>query len=259
MTGRLAGKVAIVTGSGQGIGEATARRFAEEGAAVVVAELDPKTGAAVAGSIVAAGGRAIAVRTDVADEAAVAAMVERTVAELGPPDVLVNNAGIAVFGNPLEITREDWVRCFAVDLDGVWHGCKHVLPHMLARRSGAIVNIASVHAFQIIPHTFPYPVAKHGVLGLTRSLALEYADQGVRVNAISPGYILTPINEWYFGTKPDPAQARRDTEAMHPVKRLGRADEIAAAALFLASDEVGFMIGANLVIDGGMTIRIHDN
>ena len=186
-------------------------------------------------------------------------MVERTATELGPPDVLVNNAGIAVFGNPLEITRADWQRCFAVDLDGVWHGCKHVLPHMLARGSGAIVNIASVHAFQIIPHTFPYPVAKHGVLGLTRSLALEYADRGIRVNAISPGYILTPINEWYFGTKPDPAQARRDTEAMHPVKRLGRPDEIAATALFLAGDEVGFMIGANLVIDGGMTIRIHDN
>ena len=170
MAGRLAGKVAIVTGAGQGIGEATARRFAAEGASVAVAELDPSTGAAVAGAIAAAGGRAIAIPTDVADEAAVAAMVERTATELGPPDVLVNNAGIAVFGNPLEITRADWQRCFAVDLDGVWHGCKHVLPHMLARGSGAIVNIASVHAFQIIPHTFPYPVAKHGVLGLTRSL-----------------------------------------------------------------------------------------
>jgi len=256
---RLAGKVAIVTGAGQGIGESTAKRFAQEGAIVVVAELNSETGEKVAAAIVAAGNQARFVETDVAIEGSVKAMVERTAADFGPPDIIVNNAGIAVFGDPLSITDDDWRRCFSVDLDGVWFGCKHVLPHMLSKGAGAIVNIASVHAFQIIPHTFPYPVAKHGLLGLSRALALEYADRGVRVNSISPGYISTPINDWYFSTKPDPARARRETEDMHPVKRLGHPDEIAAAAAFLASDEATFMIGANLVIDGGLTIRIHDN
>ncbi len=256
---RFAGKVAIVTGGGQGIGEATAKRLASEGARVVIAELNPDTGQAVTDSIIASGGSAMFIKTDVAVEDTVKAMVDKTTEGFGAPDIIVNNAGIAVFGDPLSITDDDWRRCFSVDLDGVWFGCKHVLPHMLEKGAGAIVNIASVHSFQIIPHTFPYPVAKHGVLGLTRALALEYADRGVRVNSISPGYIFTPINEWYFSTKPDPALAKRETEEMHPVKRLGEPEEIAAAAAFMASEEATFMIGANLVIDGGLTTRIHDN
>jgi NAD(P)-dependent dehydrogenase (short-subunit alcohol dehydrogenase family) len=256
---RFEGKVAIITGAGQGIGESTARRLASEGASVVIAELNTETGQAVTESIVAGGGNATFMETDVAVEDSVKAMVDKTVIDLAPPDIIVNNAGIAVFGDPLSITSDDWRRCFSVDLDGVWFGCKHVLPHMLEKGAGAIVNIASVHSFQIIPHTFPYPVAKHGVLGLTRALALEYADRGVRVNSISPGYIFTPINEWYFSTKPDPALAKRETEQMHPVKRLGEPEEIAAAVAFMASEEATFMIGANLVIDGGLTTRIHDN
>jgi NAD(P)-dependent dehydrogenase (short-subunit alcohol dehydrogenase family) len=133
-----------------------------------------------------------------------------------------------------------------------------VLPHLLEGDGGAIVNIASNHAFQIIPHTFPYPVAKHGVLGLTRSLAIEYADRGIRINAISPGYISTPIADWYFDQQPDPASARQETEQMQPVKRLGLPDEVAAVAALMASNEAGFMIGANVVIDGGLSLRLHD-
>ena len=256
---RLEGKIAIVTGAGQGIGEASAKRLAAEGATVIVAELNPETGQAVAESIRNSGASAAFIETDVSVEESVKTMVDKTVADIGQPDIIVNNAGIAVFGDPLDISNDDWRRCFSVDLDGVWFGCRHVLPHMLEKGSGAIVNIASVHSFQIIPHTFPYPVAKHGVLGLTRALALEYADRGIRVNSISPGYIFTPINEWYFNTKPDPAAAKRETEDMHPVKRLGKPEEIAAAVAFMASDEATFMIGANLVIDGGMTTRIHEN
>ena len=251
---RLTGKIAIVTGAGQGIGEAIARRYADEGARVVVAELEPERGTAVAASLPGAK----FIRTDVADESSVAAMVAETVATLGAPDVLVNNAGIAVFGEPLALTEAEWQRCFSVDLDGVWYCCKHVLPHLLEKGAGAIVNIASNHAFQIIPHTFPYPIAKHGVLGLTRSLAIEYAARGVRINAISPGYIETPVADWYFNTLPDPAAARRDTVAMQPVKRLGQPEEVAAVAALLASDEAAFMIGANVVIDGGLSVRLHD-
>jgi NAD(P)-dependent dehydrogenase (short-subunit alcohol dehydrogenase family) len=251
---RLHGKIAIVTGAGQGIGEAIARQFAAEGARVIVAERDRKTGAAVAASL--PGGRFV--QTDVASEDSVVAMIAETVDTVGRPDILVNNAGIAVFDEPLKLTAEEWRRCFSVDLDGVWYCCKHVLPHLLEKEGGAIVNIASVHAFQIIPHTFPYPVAKHGVLGLTRALAIEYAARGIRINAISPGYIDTPVNEWYFSTLPDPAGARRAAEALHPVKRMGRSEEVAAVATLLASDEATFMIGANIVIDGGISIRFHD-
>ncbi|MEM7444790.1 MAG: SDR family oxidoreductase [Pseudomonadota bacterium] len=251
---RLTGKAAIVTGAGQGIGEAIARRFTSEGASVVIADLNEETGRAVAASL--DGARFI--HTDVGDENSVKAMVEETIAALGGLDILVNNAGIAVFGDPLDIGEDEWRRCFSVDLDGVWHCCKHALPHLLESGGGAIVNIASNHAFQIIPHTFPYPVAKHGVLGLTRSLAIEYADRGVRINAISPGYIKTPIADWYFDQQPDPAGARRQTEQMQPIKRIGQPEEVAAVATLMASDEAGFMIGANVVIDGGLSVRLHD-
>jgi NAD(P)-dependent dehydrogenase (short-subunit alcohol dehydrogenase family) len=256
---RLEGKRAIVTGAGSGIGEATAKRFAREGAKVVIAERNPASGEAVAREINDRHpGSALFVPTDVADPVSVAAMVRETVSSLGAPNVLVNNAGIIVFGEPLATTEDDWRRCMAVDLDGAWHCAKAVLPHMLEAREGAIINIASNHAERVIRGTFPYPVAKHGVIGLTRALALEYADKGIAVNAISPGYILTPMAESHFASQPDPAAYRAEQEAAQPLKRLGRPEEIAAVAAMLASDEARFMTGSNLVIDGAITIRMYD-
>ena len=255
---RLKDEIAIVTGGGQGIGESISRRFALEGAKVVIADINPDTGVNVAKSISESGGNAISITTDVSDSKAVDKMVSETLDHFGKPTVLINNAGIAVFGPPLEITEEDWKKCFSVDLDAVWYCSRAVLPHMLDCSKGSIVNIASVHSFQIIPHTFPYPVAKHAVVGLTRSLAVEYAAKGIRVNSICPAYIFTPINEWYFNKFPDPIAKKKETEQLHPVKRLGEPDEVANAALFLASNEASFITGESMMVDGGISLLIHD-
>ncbi|MEQ1769897.1 MAG: SDR family oxidoreductase [Devosia sp.] len=255
---RLEQKVAIVTGGGQGIGEAIVRRFAEEGARVVVAEINASVGGETARKVAEETGSEVAfVHCDVARTESVEAMTREVTALFGAPDVLVNNAGIAVFGEPLEITDEDWARCMSVDLDGVWRCCRAVLPGMLAKAHGAIVNIVSNHSFQVIKRTFPYPIAKHGLLGLTRSLALEYADRGVIVNAISPGWIDTPLSRKAFAEDPDP-DARKKVEARQPLGRLGRPEEIAAVAAMLASDEARFIVGSNIVVDGGIKIRMYE-
>jgi len=258
VSNRLKDRVAIITGAGQGIGAATARRFSQEGARVVIAELNPQTGEAMAQALRADGHEAVAIQTDVSDQGSVNRMMAAAVDHFGPPDVLVNNAGIAVFDDPLHLSDEDWRRCFAVDLDGVWYCCRAALPHMLERGRGSIVNIASVHSFQIIPHCFPYPVAKHGVIGLTRALAIEYADRNVRCNAICPGYIATQISIDYWGTFPDPKAERERAEKIHPLQRVGEPDEVAWTAVFLASDEAGFITGASLMVDGGRSVLYHD-
>ncbi|CAM2182930.1 3-oxoacyl-(acyl-carrier-protein) reductase FabG [Paraburkholderia sacchari] len=257
---RLNGKVAIVTGAGRGIGAAITRAFAAEGAAVVLAELDGASAEATAREIAQAqpGARTLAVSTDVTQATSVQAAVAAAERAFGPVDVLVNNAGINVFADPLTMTDDDWRRCFAVDLDGVWNGCRAVLPGMVERRAGSIVNIASTHAFQIIPGCFPYPVAKHGVIGLTRALGIEYAPKNVRVNAIAPGYIETQLTHDWWNAQPDPEAARRATLELPPMKRIGRPEEVAMTAVFLASDEAPFINASCITIDGGRTALHHE-
>ncbi|CAH2774978.1 MAG: Oxidoreductase, short-chain dehydrogenase/reductase family [uncultured Paraburkholderia sp.] len=256
---RLAGKVALVTGAGRGIGAAIALAFAREGAAVALAELNIDTARQTAEQIrLETGARVLAVQTDVTQSASIQHAVSEAESALGPVDVLVNNAGINVFCDPLTMTDDDWRRCFAVDLDGVWNGCRAVLSGMVERGAGSIVNIASTHAFKIIPGCFPYPVAKHGVIGLTRALGIEYASRNVRVNAIAPGYIETQLTHDWWNEQPDPAAARQATIDLQPMKRIGRPEEVAMTAVFLASDEAPFINATCITVDGGRSVLYHD-
>jgi NAD(P)-dependent dehydrogenase (short-subunit alcohol dehydrogenase family) len=257
MTGRLAGQVAIVTGGGQGIGAAISRRFAEEGARVVITQRTEDVADRHAREIRASGGEAIAVPADVTVPDDLERLLERTRGAFGPPTTLVNNAGIAVFEDPLKLTREQWQRCFSVDLDAAWWTTQVVLPDMLAAGRGCIINIASVHSFGIIPGCFPYPVAKHGLIGLTRALAVEYGARGVRVNAICPAYVETPITRDLFETFPDPEAERARAGRLHVVGRMGQPEEVAGPAVFLASDEASFITGESLMVDGGMSIVLN--
>ena len=255
---RLRGKVAIITGGGRGIGKATVEAYAREGAHVVVAEKDSPVGEELAASLRAVGQSAIAIRTDVTEPDSIAELAGRVRQELGRIDILVANAGINVFAEPLAMTHEQWRRCFSVDLDGVWNSARAVLPAMLEQQSGSIIALASVHGFNIIPHCFPYPVAKHAVLGLVRALAIEYAPRGVRVNAIAPGYIETQLVLDHWASFPDPRAERQRACALHPPGRIGRPEEVAMTAVFLGSDEAPFINAATLVIDGGRSVLYHE-
>ncbi|CAN5845226.1 SDR family oxidoreductase [soil metagenome] len=257
MSGRLDGRIAIVTGGGQGIGAAISLRFCEEGARVVLAQRNEEVGDQYAARLRQVGHDAIHVQTDVAQREEVETLVKRTLETFGPPDVLVNNAGIGVFNDPLEMTDEDWRRCFAVDLEGAWNASRAVLPQMLALGRGSIVNIASNHAFQIIPGCFPYPVAKHALIGLTRALAVEYGARGVRVNAVCPAYIETRAAALYWDSFPDPEAERERAAGLHPVARVGQPDEVAWPVVFLASSEASFVNGEALMVDGGMGVVLN--
>lgn len=251
---RLQGKVALVTGSTQGIGKAVARLFVAQGAKVILNGLagEAERGAELVRELGPA--HCLFVAADIADEAAVQAMVAQGAARFGPINVLVNNAGMDVFAEPLAMTTAQWQRCFAVDLEGAWHCCRAVLPGMLAGGGGSIVNIASVHGHRIIPHAFPYPVAKHALIGMSKALGIEYAARQVRVNSISPGLILSErVVEWLAN---DPAEARRQAELLPP-KRIGEPIEVAYTALFLASDEARFINATDILIDGGLSQLYH--
>lgn len=257
--GRLADKSAIVTGAGQGIGAAIARAFAREGAAVMIAEKNQDAGQQVANDINTAGGQARFVRTDVTDQSDIDKMVLQAESAFGAVDILVNNAGINVFHAPHEMPRSEWARCMALDLEACWACIEAVLPTMRSKGAGSIINIASTHGFQIIPHTFPYPVAKHGLIGMTKAIGIEYAAEGLRCNAIAPAYIDTQLARDYWSSFDDPAAERRKAEVLHPPGRIGTPEEVAMTAVFLASDEAPFINAETIVIDGGRSALFHES
>jgi NAD(P)-dependent dehydrogenase (short-subunit alcohol dehydrogenase family) len=244
-------KVALVTGAASGLGLATARAFAEAGAAVALADIREDAVRSAAEGLVAAGHKAIAVRCNVADEAEVAAMVEQTVSTFGGLDAAFNNAGVqSPVAETADAGGEDFDRVTAINLRGVWSCMKYELRQMREHGSGAIVNCSSLGGLVGIAGRGTYHASKHGVLGLTKSAALEYASRGIRINAVCPGIFDTPmVADMLVGQQ----EAMKELMKDQPIGRLGRPEELAAAVLWLCSPGASFVIGHALAVDGGYT------
>jgi NAD(P)-dependent dehydrogenase (short-subunit alcohol dehydrogenase family) len=235
----LSERIVVVTGGANGIGRAVAELAARQGATPVVVDIDVS---------------ACQYRLDVTDGGAVAEVFGRIVDTYGRIDVLINNAGRNAYFDPVEMTEADWDEVFGVDLKAAWLCAKHALPSMLAQGRGSIVNVSSLHSRLTAAGMFPYAAAKSGLIGLTRSLALEVAGRGVRVNAVSPGYTRTGIMQDYLDRSPDPALEERIL-GVHPLGRIAEPAEIAEVICFLASDAASFVTGAEWRVDGGLGAR----
>jgi len=252
-TDDFTGQVALVTGASSGMGLATAQAFAEAGAAIVLADINDQALGAATDELTASGYRALGVTCDVANEDQAAAMVERAVATFGRLDMAFNNAGIQVPPtDAADEPAERFDRVHAINLRGVWTCIKHELGQMRAQGSGAIVNCSSLGGLVGLPGRAAYHASKHGVIGLTRSAALEYAPRGIRINAVCPGTIETPmVRDMIDKGELEVPEAVKN----QPIGRLGRADEIAAAVLWLSSPAASFVLGVALPVDGGYTAR----
>lgn len=248
----LAARTVVVTGGAQGIGEATARDVVASGGVAAIFDTDSERGSAVAAGL---GDAASFHAVDVTDGDQVDAAVHDVLTLRGAVHVLVNNAGVAAYNDAAAMTEEEWDRVFAVDLKGVWLCCRAVLPSMRDRRSGSIVNISSIHARMTSEGMFPYAAAKSAVSGLTRSLALDEAKHGIRVNAVCPGYTRTQLVQEYIDRSNDPGETERAITSVHPMGRIVEPSEVAHAVVFLGSDAASGITGAELFVDAGLSAR----
>ena len=252
MSGKLSGRVAIVTGGSTGIGRAVALAIAREGGTLVIAARNADAGLETADLVRAAGGEASFVRTDVQQAADVEHLVHETVRFYGRLDCAVNNAGVEGEGVPLvETTEAQWDTLIGTNLKGVWLCLKYEIQQMLHQGSGSIVNMSSILG-SVANRSSIYTASKHGVNGLTRAAALTYADRGIRVNAVCPGYIDTPMVIRAYANNP---QARADAISRHPIGRLGRPEEVAEAAVWMCTDDASFVTGHLMSVDGGYSVQ----
>lgn len=250
--GRLEGKVAVVTGGADGIGHAIGKAMAREGARVFLSDVDDNKGEAAAAAIRQAGGKAEYVHCDVGSDADIKGLIEGAVAKAGRIDVLVNNAAIAIGGMPVyEMTDEQWHKLININLTSVFRGCKHALPHMIKQKSGSIINMASAQGHIGLDGWTAYAGAKGAVMSMSRQMAVEFGPHNVRINSISPGTINTPMNEKVIAELGQ--HVARAWVKMHPIGRIGHPEEVAEAAVYLASDAAGFTTGIDLRVDGGLT------
>lgn len=240
---RLSGKVAVVTGAGAGIGKAIATAFAHEGAKVVVADINPAQ---------PVGPSSLVVQCDVADPESVRRLVAATVERFGAVDILMNNAAIQVNKKIEDTTPEEWARQMAINVGGVFLCSKYFLPYLRSTR-GTIINMSSVNAMFVEPMCAGYCATKAAILGFTKAIAIDHGYEGIRVNAICPGYIDAGLAEGYFLAQPDPAAARRQAGKLHALHRIGKPEEVARAAVFLASEDASFITGSAFYVDGGFS------
>ncbi len=249
---RLQGKHCIVTGGASGIGEATVRRFVEEGAEVLIADMNLEAAEALAADL---GSAVTAVQCDVRQEADVQQVAAEAFAQWSTVDVLVNNAGVELNKAYDETTTDEWDRVIDTNLRGPWLFCKYIVPHMVKRGSGSVVNVSSLNGLVGFPLSTAYGSAKGGLVVLTRDLAIELATSGVRVNCVCPGVIATPMMDRWTKLMPDQAEAQAMLRGVMPIGRLGEAAEVAAAVLFFASDDSTLCQGSILSVDGGFTAQ----
>jgi NAD(P)-dependent dehydrogenase (short-subunit alcohol dehydrogenase family) len=256
MTGtELVGRVAIVTGAAMGIGRSVAEALTGEGASVVLADIDEQTGEATTKALRDRGAQAIFVHTDVVRMADMEKMAQTTVKAFGGIDILVNNAARAIGGVVDEIDEENWNTVIATNLSSVWRGMRVCVPEMRKRGKGSVVNMSSVQALTGFKGWAAYAAAKGGINALTQQAAIDLAPAGIRVNAVAPGTIMTPLNEKIFATHPDPQGLIDSWNKAHPIGRFGQPAEVAEAVLFLASDRASFITGEILRVDGGLVVR----
>jgi NAD(P)-dependent dehydrogenase (short-subunit alcohol dehydrogenase family) len=247
---KLKDRVAVITGSASGIGRATALGFAKEGARVVVADVNSQGAAETVKLITAGSGTAVAVETDVSNADSVQGLVHRTLQAFSRIDALVNNAAIQVNKTVEDTAVEEWNREIAVNLGGVFLCSKYFLPHLRKNR-GCIVNMASVNGFFVEPMCAGYCATKGAIIALTKAMAIDHGKEGIRINCICPGYIDAGLAWGYFEAQPDPAAARAAAGKLHALWRIGKPEEVARVAVFLASDDASFMTGSAVVVDGG--------
>jgi len=250
---RLADKVAIITGAGSGIGRATAMLFAQEGAKVVVVDYAPEGGQETVEMIRRNGGKAVFVETDVSKAAAVEKMVQAAVDMYGKIDILFNNAAVTIPASVVDATEAVWDKTMDIDLKGVFLPSKYAIPHMIEGGGGSVINTASMCGLVASPNQAPYSAAKGGVIALTRQMAIDYATHNIRVNSICPSEVRTPMFLGFINRAPDPEKKMQELIARIPLGRVAEPEEIARAALFLASDESSYVTGVTLPVDGGLT------